>query len=65
MVAVKVCPKCGSENVKVDTDNARAAAGLSVPCYKCMDCWFSGPLFPEIDRDVQRSVSGKHKENFK
>ena len=52
MPAVKVCPKCESENIKVDTDNARAAAGLSVPSYKCLDCGFSGQLFPGIDKEV-------------
>ena len=52
MPAVKVCPKCGSENIKVDTDNARAAAGLSVSSYKCLDCGFSGQLFPEIYKEV-------------
>ena len=52
IVAVKVCPKCGSENVKVDTDNVKAAVGLSVPSYKCLDCWFSSPLFPEIDKEM-------------
>ncbi len=52
MASVKVCPKCGSENVKHDPQNAKAAAGFSPPVYLCLDCGFSGLLFPEIDRKV-------------
>lgn len=54
MVTVKVCPKCGSENVKVDPTNVRSAVGLSQPYYLCLDCGFSGQFFPEIDRDVPK-----------
>ncbi|MEK6837191.1 MAG: hypothetical protein AABX69_00945 [Nanoarchaeota archaeon] len=53
MPLVKVCPKCGSENVKADPYNPKAAAGLSVPSYMCIDCGFSGNLFPEIDKGAQ------------
>ena len=54
MPFVKVCPKCGSENVKIDTDNPRASAGLSVPNYVCMDCGFSGQIFPEISKEIPK-----------
>ena len=52
MAAVKVCPKCGSENVKMDPYNAKAAVGFSAPSYLCLDCGHSGALFPEIDKKV-------------
>jgi hypothetical protein len=52
MLCVKVCPKCASENVKIDPQNAKAAVGLSVPVYLCLDCGFSGPLFPEIEKKM-------------
>ena len=65
MPSVKVCPKCGSENVKVDTDNVKAAVGLSVPAYKCLDCFFSGPLFPEIEKEMPHSSSKGSKKQKK
>ncbi len=51
MPSVKVCPKCGSENIKVDT-NPKVAAGFSPPVYPCIDCGFSGSMFPEIRRET-------------
>ena len=54
MVTVKVCPKCGSENVKIDPTNVRSAVGLSQPHYLCLDCGFSGQFFPEIDKDIPK-----------
>ena len=54
MPFVKVCPKCGGENVKIDTDNPRASAGLSVPNYVCMDCGFSSQIFPEISKEIPK-----------
>lgn len=52
MPSVKVCPKCGSENIKADPQNAKAAVGLSTPVYLCLDCGHSGVLFPEIDKKI-------------
>lgn len=52
MPFVRVCPKCGSENVKVDPNNPKAAAGFSHPIYCCMDCGCTSPIFPEIERDA-------------
>ena len=54
MPAVKVCPKCGNENVKVDHTNAKAAAGFGIASYLCLDCGFTGSLFPEIDKEVPK-----------
>ena len=65
MLSVKVCPKCGSENVKIDTDNVKAAFGLSVSTYKCLDCLFSGPLFPEIEKEVPHTVPKDSKKQQK
>ena len=56
MPAVKVCPKCGSENVKVDYTNVKAAAGFGTASYLCLDCGFTGSLFPEIDKEVPKDV---------
>lgn len=52
--AVKVCPKCGSENVKVDPNNPKVAAGFSPPVYLCVDCGFTSPMFPEIDKAEEK-----------
>lgn len=51
-VTVKVCPKCGSEQVKIDPTNPKSAAGLGMLNYMCLDCGFSGSLFPEIEKDA-------------
>jgi len=51
-LCVKVCPKCGSENVKIDPGNPKAAAGFSTTSYICLDCGFSGNLFPEIEKKL-------------
>lgn len=61
MPAVKVCPKCGSENVKTDPTNPKAAAGFSVPSYMCLDCGFSGNLFPEIDKPEEKEEKTEEK----
>ncbi len=63
MITVKVCPKCGSDNVRIDADNKSAAVGLSVPAYVCLDCGFSGHVFPEIDKDVPKAVTEGGKED--
>lgn len=52
MPAVKVCPKCGSENVRIDPTNPKAAAGFSAASYLCIDCGFTGQFFPEIDKET-------------
>lgn len=58
MPAVKVCPKCGSENVKADPTNVKALVGLSTASYLCLDCGFSGNFFPEIQKDVPKDAPG-------
>lgn len=57
MPAVKVCPKCGSENVKPDPENVKASVGLSTSSYLCLDCGFTGSLFPEIQKDSSKDSS--------
>ena len=49
MNQVRICPKCGSENNKVDFTNPKSAVGMSQTNYLCLDCGFSGPIFPEIE----------------
>ncbi len=51
MTFVKVCPKCGGEDVKIDPNNPKAAAGFSTPSYLCLGCGFSGIFFPEIEKE--------------
>lgn len=48
MPAVKVCPKCGSENIKPDPNKLPQ---FHAPSYLCLDCGFTSSLFPEIDKD--------------
>jgi transposase-like protein len=54
--AVKVCPKCGSENVKADPSKLPQ---FHAPSYLCLDCGFTGNLFPEIDKDAPSEKSNE------
>lgn len=65
MPAVKVCPKCGSENVKADPTNVKAAAGFSTFSYLCLDCGFSGSLFPEIHKEAPKHAAEEKREKEK
>ena len=56
MLAVKVCPKCGSENVKADHTNVKASVGLGAASYLCLDCGFAGSLFPEISTEDSKDA---------
>lgn len=60
MPFVKVCPKCGSENIKADPSKFPQ---FHAPSSLCLDCGFSGPLFPEIEKEEipkdARDESGK------
>jgi hypothetical protein len=56
---VKVCPKCSSENIKIDPSNVKAAVGLSATVYVCLDCSYSGLIFPEIDKKIPEKPEKK------
>ena len=40
------CPKCGSEDVKITSDNKNAA-----PMYKCNSCGYEKRIFPKFESD--------------
>ena len=65
MPSVKVCPKCGSENVKVDPTNPASALGFITLTYLCGDCSFSGQFFPEIEKETQHAVPKDNKKQQK
>ncbi len=46
MIKIRICPKCGSNNVNV---KITASAVFGAPQqWQCLDCGFEGYLFPEI-----------------
>ena len=65
MPSVKVCPKCGSENVKVDPTNPAGALGFRTLTYLCGDCSFSGQFFPEIEKEMPHADSKSSKKQHK
>ena len=40
MMGIRICPKCGSDNVQM-------AAGGIIGMWICKNCGFSGSIFPE------------------
>ena len=40
MLKIRICPRCGSENVQM-------VAGGIMGMWMCADCGFSGSVFPE------------------
>ena len=47
----RICPKCGSLNIKPDLSNIMILLGGVNPNYKCKNCNYSGILFPEVVSD--------------
>ncbi len=47
----KVCPKCGSTDIKTDfSDHVRIAHGATLD-YLCNSCGFQNPAFPEVTEE--------------
>ncbi|MFQ5647634.1 MAG: hypothetical protein ACE5FW_00170 [Candidatus Aenigmatarchaeota archaeon] len=44
---VTVCPKCGSDNIKSETNPAYAITGLLTQFKQCGNCGHHGQVFPE------------------
>jgi hypothetical protein len=51
MVSIKICPKCGSKDVEVDTSNIVGNIGAIPQGYVCNHCSFTSPFFPEIESE--------------
>ncbi|MBW1838884.1 MAG: hypothetical protein JRI49_03030 [Deltaproteobacteria bacterium] len=47
---VAVCPKCGSDDVKMETNPAYATSGLNMQFKQCMNCGHHGQFFPEVPK---------------
>jgi hypothetical protein len=47
---VTVCPKCGSDDVKGETNPAYAATGLVTQFKQCNNCGHHGQFFPEVPK---------------
>ncbi|MFP4115751.1 MAG: hypothetical protein ACLFTQ_00895 [Candidatus Aenigmatarchaeota archaeon] len=49
---MKICPSCGSEEIRTDRTNFLALLGLDRG-YSCPDCGYEGRLFLEIDEEME------------
>lgn len=63
---VKICPNCGSLDILTYNYSPTAVAfGVPVP-YKCRNCGFTSPIFPEVDvKEVEKLNKEKEKEEEK
>ena len=61
---VTVCPKCGSDNVKSETNPAYAFTGLLTQFKQCMNCGHHGQFFPE-DLKSKVTKTPKKREDVK
>jgi predicted RNA-binding Zn-ribbon protein involved in translation (DUF1610 family) len=51
---IRVCPRCGSKNIDIDT----GVVGIA-PFYICKSCGFGSPLFPEVSQTEAETVEEK------
>ena len=42
------CPRCGSENIKIISEDEKP-----VPMYKCDKCGYKSRIFPKFETDKQ------------
>ncbi len=56
---VMVCPKCGSTDIKAETNPAYAITGLVLNFKQCMNCGHHGQFFPEELRTEVRKTPKK------
>lgn len=48
---IKICPKCGSIDIKEELDNpAKVRLGAPLDCI-CRSCGFKAKIFPEVKED--------------
>jgi hypothetical protein len=59
---VTVCPKCGSDNVKFETNPAYAYFGFINQFRQCCNCGHHGQVFPEELKSKVRKVPRKASE---
>jgi transposase-like protein len=56
----KVCPKCGS--TKVDIDSGVYTMGILPTRFVCSDCSYAGNFFPEVDESDVAKFRAKLKK---
>tara|TARA_Y100000310_G_C20689135_1_gene821042 strand:- start:2059 stop:2370 length:312 start_codon:yes stop_codon:yes gene_type:complete len=59
---VKICPKCGSLNIKIDFSKPEIWAIGSPSLYNCKDCNYKFYNFPEIEKSEVEEFREKLKE---
>lgn len=61
----KICPKCGSTEVKTDFSNPVVWNYGATVKYQCKSCGHLGEFFPEVTEDKKRSFKSKAKTHRK
>lgn len=63
---IKICSKCGSEDVHIDFSNPVVWAYGTRSNYRCENCQYVGDLFPEVPASQQikyeKRIKSKHNE---
>ena len=52
------CPKCGSEEIKITSEDADPT-----PMYKCNKCKYKHRLFPKFESDENTEIEEDKKED--
>lgn len=65
---MRICPSCGSEDIRTDRTNILAMLGMDRG-YTCPDCGYSGRLFLDIDgeklEEAKDFLEERNTEEFK
>lgn len=61
---VKICPRCGSINVKIGNQGGSAGVVFGAPTmYRCLSCGYVNYAFPEIDaNELETRLNEKTEE---
>ena len=62
---VTVCPKCGSNRIRSETDPAYVWSGLSNTFKECENCGHRGIMFPEVPRSEIKTIKTEKLKNKK
>lgn len=62
IIHAKICPRCKSVNIKISTTLGSAGPAIGAPTlYRCLECGFTSPSFPEIDLEIPDKKKNKEK----
>jgi len=56
MEIIKICPRCGSEDISPDLSLDNYSSGKIFNSYKCNNCGYSGQFFIEIEKEEIKKI---------